>query len=156
MKIFISHKLEDESIALILNQELKKRGIETYLDTLDSLTSNDGKVLTEHIKNAMKDCTDIIVVMSEKTKNSQWVPFEIGMSAQRDMPTVTFLVDNVELPEFLEYWPRLKRFSDVDKYILAKKETEKHIHLRGIYESATAISDTERFYQILKSELKEW
>lgn len=153
MKIFISHKLEDTHIALKLNLEFEKRGIKTYLDTLDSQTSNNGKVLTEHIKNIIRNCTDIIVVMSEKTKNSQWVPFEIGMSAQRDMPTVTFMVDNVELPEFLEYWPRLKYFSDIDKYIKAKKETEQRIQIRGIYESANAISDTEMFYQILKQKL---
>lgn len=43
---------------------------------------NDGKALTEHIKENLNSCTDVIVVMSELTKKSWWVPFEIGMSAQ--------------------------------------------------------------------------
>lgn len=89
---------------------------------IDDTISKDGKALTEHIRRSLNSCTDIIVVMSEKTKFSQWVPFEVGMSAQKDMPTVTFMVDDVELPEFLDYWPRLMYFSDVEKYLKAKKE----------------------------------
>lgn len=51
--------------------------------------------------------------MSDSTRYSQWVPFEVGMSAQNDMPTATFLQENVALPDFLEYWPRLKQPSDI-------------------------------------------
>lgn len=148
MKIFISHKNEDSLIAKQLDSKFKLHGINTYLDVIDEQISNNGKALTEHIKNAMSECSDIIVVMSEKTKNSQWVPFEVGMSAQRDMPTVTFLVENVELPEFLEYWPRLKDYSDVEKFICAKNQTKNNE--RVIYESAAGISSTEYFYQALK------
>lgn len=149
MKIFISHKNEDSLIAKRLDFEFKSHGVNTYLDVIDEQISNNGKALTEHIKNAMSECSDIIVVMSEKTKSSQWVPFEVGMSAQRNMPTVTFLVENVHLPEFLEYWPRLKDYSDVEKFIIAKRQTE--IRKRTIYESAARISDTEYFYSVLKN-----
>lgn len=148
MKIFISHKNEDSVIAKRLDFEFKRHGINTYLDVIDEQISNNGKSLTEHIKNAMNECSDIIVVMSEKTRNSQWVPFEVGMSAQRDMPTVTFLVENVKLHEFLEYWSRLKDYSDVEKFISAKKKTENRKHM--IFESVAGISDTEYFYQNLK------
>ena len=75
MKIFISHKNEDSLIAKRLDSEFKQHGINTYLDVIDEQISNNGKALTEHIKNAMNECSDIIVVMSEKTRSSQWVPF---------------------------------------------------------------------------------
>lgn len=151
MKIFISHKNEDSLIAKRLDSEFKRHGINTYLDVIDEQISNNGKALTEHIKDAMNECSDIIVVMSEKTRSSQWVPFEVGMSAQRDMPTVTFLVENVKLPEFLEYWPRLKDYSDVEKFIFAKEKTVNR--KRTIFESATGITDTEFFYRLLKEML---
>ena len=61
-------------------------GIPYYLDILDSKVTDSGKELTEHIKKNLNDCTDIIVVISEATRYSQWVPFEVGMSAQKDMP----------------------------------------------------------------------
>ncbi len=65
------------------------------------------------------------------------------MSAQMDMPTVTFLVEDVKLPEFLEYWPRLKDYSDVKKFTSAKEKTE--IRERTIFESVAGITDTEFF-----------
>lgn len=130
-------------IAKRLDSEFKSHGISTYLDVIDEQISNDGKALTEHIKNAMNQCSDIIVVMSEKTRSSQLVPFEVGMSAQRDMPTVTFLVENVKLPEFLEYWPRLKNYSDVEKFIFAKEKNA--IRNRTIFESVAGIAGTDFF-----------
>lgn len=151
MKIFISHKNEDSMIAKRLDFEFKSNGIDTYLDVIDEQILSDGKALTDHIKKAMNECSDIVVVMSEKTKSSQWVPFEVGMSAQKDMPTVTFLVEDVALPEFLEYWPRLKSYSDVKKFISAKKKTA--IQKRTIFENAAGITDTELFYRLLKDML---
>lgn len=121
MKIFISHKQEDSEVAKQLNNAFKTYEVDTYLDLIDENISKDGKELTKHIKQSLNSCTDIIVVISEKTRLSQWVPFEVGMSSQKDMPTVTFMIDDVDLPEFLDYWPRLRHFSDVKKYIEAKR-----------------------------------
>lgn len=82
MKIFISHKQEDADTANKLARELRSLGIPYYLDILDSTVTTSGRALTEHIKRNLNDCTDIIVIMSEATRLSQWVPFEVGMSAQ--------------------------------------------------------------------------
>ena len=94
MKIFISHKQEDADTANKLARELRSLGIPYYLDILDSTVTTSGRALTEHIKRNLNDCTDIIVIMSEATRLSQWVPFEVGMSAQNDMPTATCRYQN--------------------------------------------------------------
>ena len=93
MKVFISHKKEDGSRALLVKDALDKKGVPSYLDVLDNDTANDGKALTDHIKTNLNSCTDVIVVMTESTKKSWWVPFEIGMSAQKDMPMRRTLKD---------------------------------------------------------------
>lgn len=156
MKIFISHKQEDYAIAARLDEEFKSYNIDTYLDLIDDTITKDGKALTEHIRRSLNSCTDIIVVMSEKTKLSQWVPFEVGMSAQKDMPTVTFMVDDVKLPEFLDYWPRLKKFSDVEKYLMAKKRifslNESQSRGDGML-GFMRMPSTEDFYKTLKEML---
>lgn len=155
MKIFISHKQEDNVVAEQLNDKFKAHNIDTYLDLIDDNISADGKALTEHIRHSLNSCTDIIVVMSEKTRLSQWVPFEVGMSAQKDMPTVTFMVDDVDLPDFLEYWPRLKHFSDVDIYLNAKLKiliNESQNRKNGIQYLMRSPS-TEDFYKTLKEML---
>lgn len=152
MKIFISHKQEDSEVAKQLNNAFKTYEVDTYLDLIDENISKDGKELTKHIKQSLNSCTDIIVVISEKTRLSQWVPFEVGMSSQKDMPTVTFMIDDVDLPEFLDYWPRLRHFSDVKKYIEAKRIVslnESHDRGSDIF-NYNRMSSTNDFYNVLK------
>lgn len=133
-----------------------KNNINAYLDLLDNSITGDGKELTEHIKKRLNECTDIIVVMSEETKKSWWVPFEIGMSAQVDMPTASFLKSNVALPSYLSYWPRLKTTSDIDTYVTVRQKTEQIIHKQYGYRRSDAIRsvETSKFYEALKKELR--
>lgn len=105
MKFFISHKQEDSFIASKIHLLLRLKDIDAYIDLLDSSITEDGKKLTDHIKANLNDCTDIIVIMSENTHYSQWVPFEIGIATQIELPIATFLSANVTLPGFLDYWP---------------------------------------------------
>ena len=133
MKVFISHKNVDSQQALMLKSAFEKEGVFTYLDVLDNSINGGGKSLTEHIKGQLNNCTDIIVLMSETTKYSWWVPFEIGMSAQIDMPTASFLKEDVDLPSYLSYWPRLKTTRDVATYVDVRKRTNIAI---GIFQAS--------------------
>lgn len=154
ISIFISHKKEDGETAALIAKELNRINVHCYLDLLDTQMTQNGKELTDHIKNNLNKCTDIIVVMSEITKLSQWVPFEVGMSAQKDMPTATFLQANVSLPEYLEYWPRLKKPEDILEYVKTRNEVYLRYDNRGLYESVQFnTSQTERFYAKLKERL---
>ena len=101
MKVFISHKNTDSLQALLLKTAFERNQVTSYLDVLDNSINGGGKQLTDHIKENLNTCTDIIVVMSEATKESWWVPFEIGMSAQVDMPTASYLRSDVILPSYL-------------------------------------------------------
>jgi hypothetical protein len=154
IKIFISHKNEDSLIARNIASELKVINIPYYLDVLDFEIIESGKELTDHIKKNLNDCTDIIVVMSSITQYSQWVPFEIGMAAQNDMPTATFLQENVAVPDFLEYWPRLKQPSDIKKYVSVRKEIQKEYSSKHLFESFEPhTSQIAKFYDVLKQRL---
>ena len=150
IKVFISHKQEDAQTAKKIAAYLKECSVPFYLDILDNNIARDGKALTDHIKKNLNNCTDIIVVMSEATKNSQWVPFEVGMSAQNDMPTATFLQENVSLPDFLAYWPRLKQPYDIIKYIEARRDVQREYLLESVGGGG---SQTARFYDVLKKRL---
>ena len=57
---------------------------------------HDGEELTKHIRKRLL-CTDILVIMSNNTKESWWVPFEIGMADQKDFPIISYLINDVEL-----------------------------------------------------------
>lgn len=155
MKIFISHKQEDAPTANQIANELRTIHVDCYLDLLDPLVTQSGRRLTNHIRSNLNNCTDVIVVMSEITRYSQWVPFEVGMAAQVDMPTATFLKDDVLLPDFLQYWPRLRKPADIRKYVLARNDVDQEYQVyRSMYETATYQKrKTERFYDVLKQRL---
>ncbi|ACL22657.1 Domain of unknown function DUF1863 [Desulfitobacterium hafniense DCB-2] len=155
MKVFISHKNEDSAQAVVLQNAFAKNGVTSYLDVLDSSINSGGKALTDHIKENLNTCTDIIVIMTENTKYSWWVPFEIGMSAQVDLPTASFLKSDVVLPSYLSYWPRLKTTADVDKYVAVRKQIERQMQQQGRYElSERRATETREFYAALKKELR--
>ena len=151
MRIFIPHKLEDAFTARQIAKELEELRVECYLDLLDNSLIQKGEALTNHIRANLNQCTDIFVVMSNITRLSQWVPFEVGMAAQKDMPTATFLKEDVSLPEFLQYWPRLKKYTDIREYVSARNDVDREY--RSIYESASHKTKTERFYDVLKKRL---
>lgn len=163
MKIFISHKKEDESTALDVQQTLSDEGVNAYLDLLDNSIANDGEKLTKHIRKKLGECTDVIVVLSEKTKESWWVPFEIGMATEKDMPIANYILNYEFLPEYLEYWPRLKDQQDVKKYvearnkvkreILLEKTLDRNVYYENINMAKSELSETQRFYAELKKML---
>lgn len=156
MKVFISHKQEDSSLALFVQSVFTQYDIDTYLDVLDSTITGDGKTLTDHIKRNLNSCSDLVVVMSEQTKASWWVPFEIGMSAQLDMPTATFLRTNISLPDYLSYWPRLRSIDDIKKYVLVRDRIHKNIRYdqKYFWQENQKEYETKAFYDALKRELR--
>lgn len=157
-KIFISHKKEDESAALDVKNALVECGVEAYLDLLDNTISGDGEKLTKHIKGKLSECTDVIVVLSEQTKKSWWVPFEIGMATQKDMPIANYLLSAQTLPDYLEFWPRLKNRRDILMYVETRKQIANQVlqeraFSHGAYQYANQESEVQKFYSELKRKL---
>lgn len=159
MKVFISHKKDDEKVALSVKLVLESCNVEAYLDLLDDEISGSGEKLTEHIRAQLGVCSDTIVILSRNTRESWWVPFEIGMSTERDMPIANYLVSNVELPDYLEFWPRLKNTEDLKEYVKTRKEVhDEYNSFMYILESAQGHikeSETMAFYRKLKQRIKK-
>lgn len=159
MKIFISHKKEDEVTALMVQKTLTNVGVDAYLDVLDNTIEADGEKLTKHIREKLRECTDVIVILSSNTKKSWWVPFEIGMATEKDMPIANYLISYEILPEYLEYWPRLKNQQDVLKYVEVRNKVARQVLLEkslnhGYYQRTDGgMSETQKFYAELKKSL---
>lgn len=158
MKVFISHKKEDSQVAIFIQNVLRSLNVDAYLDVLEDDLLLKGEDLTDHIKNRLSECTDLLVVLSINTKESWWVPFEIGMAAQLDFPIVNYIPNflsdkKVQLPEYLSYWPKLTKSDDLRKYVETRNNVNQQIALEnssGIYGFLNKQSSTERFYKELK------
>ena len=133
------------------------------IEVVESNVSNkkileDGEKLTKHIKGKLSECTDVIVVLSEQTKKSWWVPFEIGMATQKDMPIANYLLSAQTLPDYLEFWPRLKNRRDILMYVETRKQIANQVlqeraFSHGAYQYANQESEVQKFYSELKRKL---
>lgn len=163
IKVFISHYQKDALIASQVRRYLETHRIESYLDVLDDSLSGGGAALTAHLKAEMNKCSDLLVVMSSRTYLSGWVPFEIGMAAHKDLPTVTYLAQDVTLPEYLEFWPRIKYLEQLALYAgelksreMAKIAANESMHrtLGNFSRHLDSVPSTEDFYASLKRKLR--
>ena len=84
-----------------------------------------GPDLAEHVRRQMAECDSLLDVVSLATANSNWVPWEIGIATEKDLPLATFSNSNYSLPEFLQKWPYLTSMAALDKYALELKSYTK-------------------------------
>jgi hypothetical protein len=150
MKVFISHFSSDIETEERHAQDLIQRGFTIYLDKYDpGISSSRDRPL--HIKTVIDTCSDMLVVITENTKSSWWVPFEIGLSTAANARISSIVYDSPQLPSFLRKWPIV----DTDqKYGIYLKQLEMN-RTELLHEGRTVIKsfDSARASQIRSSEL---
>jgi MTH538 TIR-like domain (DUF1863) len=82
-----------------------------------------GPDLADYIRAEMEKCTQLLAVISAKTRESQWVPWEIGVATEKERPLASFVNPHATIPEFLRKWPYLQSLPDVDRYAAVSKST---------------------------------
>ncbi len=115
-RVFISHKSDDSQLAEQVAYRVRSNGLAVYLDLIDPALKEDGPELTEHLLSCMDKCSQLIAVVSDRTKGSWWVPWEIGVGSEKNFHMASFSVRSVKLPEYLEKWPALHSNTDIDLY----------------------------------------
>jgi hypothetical protein len=81
--VFLSHKKEDKHHCRTIANYIRGAGLDYYLDENDTVlqsasATGNSSLITECIKKGIRESTHMLVIVSEKTYKSQWVPFEIG------------------------------------------------------------------------------
>lgn len=155
IKVFLSHQSSDSITATYIATRLRvHHSIESYLDVVDPGIRR-GEDLATHIQNEMGKCTQLLAVVSEATKNSQWVPWEIGVATEKDYPLATYLAGYATPPEFLKKWPYLRSDADIDRYAAASKAARSSfVQKRAtLNEGVARIRSTSEFFSTLRSSL---
>jgi hypothetical protein len=160
MPIFISHTTRDDELAKKVFWRLNRiHDITCYIDDMDrELGNNRGKSsLTPLLVDRLRKCDTLLAVVTENTKGSWWVPFEIGTA--REMPRVissfTTLPDRSAyrwqetLPEYLLEWPRLRADSDIEVFAREYKRQslllEKSIGLENFSQRSASVNNARSF-----------
>jgi len=158
MPVFISHTTQDDALARKIYSRLKLvNNIDCYIDDMDKeLRSKRGTAqLTPLLVDRLRRCDTLLAVVSSNTKNSWWVPFEIGTA--REMPRIIASFTSLPerstyagqecLPEYLLEWPRLRTDSDID--LFAREYKQKSLILESgrvkIAGSPAGISEVRNF-----------
>jgi hypothetical protein len=158
MPVFISYRHSDRPHAIAISTRLIKANIKTYFDVLDpeSQTTDD---ITGVITRNITACTHLIAVVSDKTTLSWWVPFEIGEATISNRRICSFKTGPVELPLYLDKWPKLSTDTDLEFFIDAYREevtTKRSMALDSINESlyGTYRRNAELFHDQLKNRIR--
>ena len=114
MKIFISHSSQDKWIARRISEDLEAEGIKTFLDEKHMET---GDVIDASISEHLRECDEMLMLLSPAALNSQWVLIEIGgaRALKKRLIPILLHVSANEMPQLLS--KHLARdINDIDRY----------------------------------------
>jgi TIR domain-containing protein len=159
MPVFISHRTADDALARTVHYRLQQiYGIKCYIDDVDrAAQSADEKAITSLIVSRLTACTTLLAIMTENTRGSWWVPFEVGVARQAPRMIATFTnLQRAHLPEYLTEWPVLRGDQAIDMFVRYYKQQQTSaqrflLDQRGASASASSIPDA--FHRDLKSAL---
>lgn len=110
--IFISHKLEDKTAAIAVANYLMKEGdLDVFIDVNDkdlqaATARKDPDGVTRYIEKGISKSTHMLCLVSDKTKTSWWVPYELGYAKRAEVKIATLkLKGSYELPDYLKVCP---------------------------------------------------
>jgi len=118
MPVFISHRTQDDSRATLIALRLERQGVPTYQDHFDP-TLDRARHITAKLVAAIRSCTHLMALVTEATRESWWVPFEIGVAREASRRIATYQSSVSALPEYLEEWPVLRSDGDLDRFAAA-------------------------------------
>jgi len=159
MKVFLSHQKTDSLTASRIASRLKTiHSIDSYLDVIDPYIGGSIELLADHIRDEMGKCTQLLAVISPATANSQWVPWEVGMGTEKNLPLATFSGGDLLPPEFLRKWPYLRSDRDLDLYAHASKQVSKNFYKyeQSYTAERASVLSTRQFFRELRSELGQF
>lgn len=107
--VFISHKKEDEKAAIAISDYLNEvAGVNTYLDLDDivlqeAVSLDNDRGIVDSINDGLSVSTHLLCLISEKTRLSWWVPYEIGIASSKKMPIASLKLKSIDdVPSFLK------------------------------------------------------
>lgn len=122
--IFISHKKDDEEAAIAIGTYLTDVvGVNIYLDTKDcilkeAVSTNNDQLIVESIKRGLVCSSDLLCLISDKTRLSWWVPYEIGFADKQEIDIAVLKLKDVEdIPSYLKAKKVLFNIGDFLQYI---------------------------------------
>ena len=117
--VFVSHQKEDKPFARTVANTLIEMGIDVYFDEKDivlqqALSQGDDKAIVACIEAGLEKCSHLLGIITENTKKSWWVPYEIGGATGRKRECAHLISKEVkQLPSYIKI---SKLLLDIDDF----------------------------------------
>lgn len=151
IRVFVSHAGTDSPLATHVAAQVKRNGMDTYLDVIDDALLKDGPQLADNLLERMSQCQQLIAVLANQTKGSWWVPWEIGAGSEKGFRMASYSRQFVGLPSYLRKWPDLHSDDDIATYCRLSQEVAAEVARR----ERTVLSEEARF-NIRKSQASDF
>lgn len=105
-RVFISHQKKDSDVANTVAEYLLSAGIDIYFDQYDkSINRSDPQSVVTAIRKGIENSSHMLVLFSQNTFSSMWVPWEIGYAYNSPVNLNVLRLKGVtkeQLPEYLK------------------------------------------------------
>jgi hypothetical protein len=114
--VFLSHSSLDKEVLPKAIGFLEAHGAKVYIDKVDKeLPKKTSAETGIKLKERISQCPKFVVLVTANSKNSRWIPWELGIADEKKkLPNVALLPDvgnqaNAEWPEqeYLGLYPRI-------------------------------------------------
>lgn len=118
--VFLSYRHTDKATAWELGHYLDERGRRVFIDVHDHTLSPGQGDLDDALITAIDNSNTMIVVVSDETQGSWWVPWEDGVSTPSGKPKALYKPKAYRaLPDYLEKLKRLWKPAEADSWVTA-------------------------------------
>ncbi|MCK5225983.1 MAG: toll/interleukin-1 receptor domain-containing protein [Planctomycetes bacterium] len=91
--VFLSHSSKDNDILPGVIRILEGHGGKVYVDVRDhELNKSDFTATAARLREAVRNCSKFVLLVTPRTNNSKWIPWELGLGdgAKRDQNVALF------------------------------------------------------------------
>lgn len=122
--VFLSHISSNKDAVIEIGNYITNAGFYIYLDIYDSelqrgIEHRNDHAITHCIEKGIENSTDMLCIVSEETKDSWWVPYEIGYGRKSQNSVSTLLLKDITyIPSFLKISNLLEGTKSLNEYLL--------------------------------------
>ena len=122
-EVFLSYRHADQSTALGLANDLDRQGRRVFIDVHDDALAPGQWDLDDALMTAIDNADTMIVIVSDETQGSWWVPWEIGVSTPFGKPRAMYKPQtHGPLPVYLEKLKRLRNSTEANSWVTASSK----------------------------------
>jgi hypothetical protein len=110
--VFISYSSRDKAVAFAVCEGLERRGRKCWIAPRDVLP---GTSYEEAIIQAINACRVFVLIFTADSNNSPHVENEVRIAWTRDMPIVSFRVEDVPLSDIMNYYLGSRQWLDAGR-----------------------------------------